>query len=81
MGKIFCLIGKSACGKDTLYKQLLADASLSLKLTAAVRGSGRAAAALRLRGLYTGVPECATSDLYQRQKLLFFTLQLLQKNR
>ena len=31
MGKIFCLIGKSACGKDTLYKQLLADASLSLK--------------------------------------------------
>lgn len=31
MGKIFCLMGKSACGKDTLYKRILADKSLSLQ--------------------------------------------------
>ncbi len=31
MGKIFCLMGKSACGKDTVYKKLLADESLPLK--------------------------------------------------
>lgn len=31
MGKIFCLMGKSACGKDTIYKQLLENASLPLK--------------------------------------------------
>ncbi len=31
MGKIFCLMGKSACGKDTLYKRIITDKSLSLK--------------------------------------------------
>lgn len=31
MGKIFCLMGKSACGKDSVYKQILADKSLPLK--------------------------------------------------
>ena len=31
MGKIFCLMGKSACGKDTLYKQILSNKSLPLK--------------------------------------------------
>lgn len=31
MGKIFCLMGKSSCGKDTIYKRILSDASLPLK--------------------------------------------------
>ena len=31
MGKIFCLMGKSSCGKDTLYKRILSDSSLPLK--------------------------------------------------
>ncbi len=31
MGKIFCLMGKSACGKDSIYKQILSDKSLPLK--------------------------------------------------
>ena len=31
MGKLFCLIGKSASGKDTIYRQLLADETLGLK--------------------------------------------------
>lgn len=31
MGKIFCLIGKSSCGKDTLYKRILAEGNLPLK--------------------------------------------------
>lgn len=31
MGKIFCLMGKSSCGKDTLYKRILAEGSLPLK--------------------------------------------------
>ena len=31
MGNIFCLIGKSASGKDTLYKMLLEDVSLELR--------------------------------------------------
>lgn len=31
MGKIFCFMGKSACGKDTIYKQILSDKSLPLK--------------------------------------------------
>lgn len=31
MGKIFCLMGKSACGKDTIYKQILSEKSLPLK--------------------------------------------------
>ena len=31
MGKIFCLIGKSSCGKDTLYKRILSDGNLPLK--------------------------------------------------
>ncbi len=31
MGKIFCLIGKSSCGKDTLYKRILSEGSLPLK--------------------------------------------------
>ena len=30
MGRIFCLMGKSASGKDTIYRRLLADASLGL---------------------------------------------------
>lgn len=30
-GKIYCIMGKSATGKDTLYRTLLSDASLSLK--------------------------------------------------
>ncbi len=30
MGKIFCIMGKSASGKDTIYKKLLADKSLGL---------------------------------------------------
>lgn len=31
MGKIYCLMGKSSTGKDTIYKELLQDESLSLK--------------------------------------------------
>ena len=31
MGKIFCLMGKSASGKDTIYRQLLLDEGLGLK--------------------------------------------------
>lgn len=31
MGKIFCLMGKSASGKDTIYNQLLASEELSLR--------------------------------------------------
>ena len=31
MGKIYCMMGKSSSGKDTLYKMLLANPSLSLK--------------------------------------------------
>lgn len=30
MGKIFCIMGKSATGKDTLYKQILEDVTLQL---------------------------------------------------
>lgn len=31
MGKIFCVMGKSASGKDTIYKRLLQERSLSLR--------------------------------------------------
>lgn len=31
MGRIFCLIGKSSTGKDTIYKELLTSKSLDLK--------------------------------------------------
>lgn len=31
MGKIFCLMGKSSSGKDSLYRELMADESLGLK--------------------------------------------------
>ncbi len=31
MGKIYCIMGKSSSGKDTLYKLLLADADISVK--------------------------------------------------
>lgn len=31
MGKIFCVMGKSATGKDTIYENLLADDTLQLK--------------------------------------------------
>ena len=31
MGKIYCMMGKSSTGKDTLYKRLLEDRELSLK--------------------------------------------------
>ena len=31
MGKIFCLMGKSSTGKDTIYKELLQNEELSLK--------------------------------------------------
>lgn len=31
MGKIFCLMGKSACGKDTLYKRIMSNRNLSLQ--------------------------------------------------
>lgn len=31
MGKIFCLMGKSACGKDTIYKQILSVKNPPLK--------------------------------------------------
>lgn len=31
MGKLFCLMGKSSCGKDTLYKRILSDGSLPLR--------------------------------------------------
>ncbi len=31
MGKIFCLMGKSACGKDPIYKKILTDDALPLK--------------------------------------------------
>ena len=31
MGKIFCLMGKSSSGKDTIYKKLLENSSLPLK--------------------------------------------------
>lgn len=31
MGKIYCMMGKSSSGKDTIYKMLLEDRALSLK--------------------------------------------------
>jgi len=31
MGKIFCFMGKSSSGKDTIYKELLGDPGLDLK--------------------------------------------------
>lgn len=31
MGKIFCLMGKSSCGKDTIYKRILSEGTLPLK--------------------------------------------------
>ena len=31
MGKIFCIMGKSATGKDTIYKRLLQNSELGLK--------------------------------------------------
>ena len=31
MGKIFCLMGKSSSGKDTIYKRLMEDETLGLK--------------------------------------------------
>ena len=31
MGKIFCLMGKSSSGKDSLYKKLIEDKELKLK--------------------------------------------------
>ena len=31
MGKVYCLMGKSASGKDTVYRALLAETGLSLK--------------------------------------------------
>lgn len=31
MGKIFCLMGKSSSGKDTIYKKLMEDEALGLK--------------------------------------------------
>ena len=31
MGKIFCIMGKSATGKDTIYKALLAREDLGLR--------------------------------------------------
>ena len=31
MGKIYCMLGKSSSGKDTIYKMLLEDADISLK--------------------------------------------------
>ena len=31
MGKIYYLFGKSASGKDTIYRKLMADESLGLK--------------------------------------------------
>lgn len=31
MGNLFCIMGKSASGKDTLYRQILADRTLSLR--------------------------------------------------
>lgn len=31
MGKLYCLLGKSASGKDTLYKKLIEDETLALK--------------------------------------------------
>ena len=32
MGKIFCIMGKSATGKDTIYKSLLQNSELGLKI-------------------------------------------------
>lgn len=31
MGKIFCLLGKSGCGKDTIFKKLMEHKNLNLK--------------------------------------------------
>ena len=31
MGKVFCIVGKSSSGKDTIYKKLLSNATLQLK--------------------------------------------------
>ncbi|MDE5823770.1 MAG: guanylate kinase [Lachnospiraceae bacterium] len=31
MGRVFCIVGKSSSGKDTIYKRLLQDTSLHLK--------------------------------------------------
>lgn len=37
MGKIFYLMGKSSSGKDTIYKQLMADEDLHLKTSYCTR--------------------------------------------
>lgn len=31
MSRLYCLMGKSSCGKDTIYKMLMADEGLGLK--------------------------------------------------
>lgn len=31
MGKIYCLMGKSSCGKDTIFKELMKDEELRLR--------------------------------------------------
>ena len=31
MGRIYCIMGKSSSGKDTIYKKLVEDPKLSLK--------------------------------------------------
>ena len=31
MGKIFCVLGKSSSGKDTIYKRLLEDERIALR--------------------------------------------------
>ena len=31
MGKIFCIMGKSATGKDTIYKKILQNSELKLR--------------------------------------------------
>ena len=31
MGKVFCIMGKSGSGKDTIFKEIIKDNSLNLK--------------------------------------------------
>ena len=56
MGKIFCIMGKSATGKDTIYKRLLADGALKLNkivtyTTRPIREGERAGEELGLVGV------------------------------
>lgn len=69
MGKIFYLMGKSACGKDSLHKALLEDPTLGLK--SAVLYTTRPMRENEVNGVdYFFVTEERVSELEQSGKIL-----------